>query len=255
MVYYGAKRLTLVGVDSVSRSVFIVHAHAEPQSFNGALTRLAVETLEAQGYQVCVSDLYAMGFNPVSDRRNFTSQKDATFFKQQQEELHASQVNGFAGDIEAELAKLEACDVLIFQFPLWWFGLPAILKGWVDKVFAMGRVYGGGKWYDNGAFVGKRALVSLTTGGPQAMYGSTGLNGDLEQILYPIHHGMLYFVGFEVLPPFVAWAPSRSGEETRQQYLQQYRQRLLTLDSTPALHFPRLADYDEHFQLKPAAVQ
>ena len=40
--------------------------------------------------------------------------------------------------------KLAWCEVLIFQFPLWWLGLPAILKGWVDRVFAVGRAYGGG---------------------------------------------------------------------------------------------------------------
>ncbi len=143
---------------------FIVHAHAEPQSFNSALTYQAQEVLTAAGHEVIVSDLYAMQFDPVSDRRNFTSQKDPDYFKQQVEEKYASEIDGFALDIQAELEKLDWCDVLIFQFPLWWFGLPAILKGWVDKVFVMGRVYGGGKWYDNGAFQGKKAMLSLTTG-------------------------------------------------------------------------------------------
>ena len=52
--------------------VFIVHAHPEKKSFNGALTATAVEALQAAGHEVQVSDLHAMGFNPVSDRRNFT---------------------------------------------------------------------------------------------------------------------------------------------------------------------------------------
>ena len=58
------------------------------------------------------------------------------FFKQQQEELYADEHLGFAPEIEAEIQKLERCDLLVFSFPLWWFGLPAILKGWVDRVFA-----------------------------------------------------------------------------------------------------------------------
>lgn len=54
---------------------------------------------------------------------------------------------------------------MIWQFPLWWFSVPGILKGWVDKVFAMGRTYGGGRIYEKGVFQGKKAMLSLTTGG------------------------------------------------------------------------------------------
>ena len=187
----------------------IVHAHAEPKSFNGALTRRAKEVLVAAGHEAIVSDLYAMQFNPVSDRRNFTNQKDPDYFKQQVEERHATEVDGFAVDIKAELEKLEECDVLIFQFPLWWFGLPAILKGWVDKVFAMGRIYSGGKFYDNGVLKGKKAMLSVTIGGGETMYSQTGLNGDINQILFPINHGIFRFVGFDVLPPFIVWSTSR----------------------------------------------
>jgi putative NADPH-quinone reductase len=111
-----------------------------------------------------------MKFDPVSDRRNFTTVKNPDYFKQQIEEMHATEVGGFAPDVEAELRKMEACDLMIWQFPLWWFGLPGILKGWADRVFAMGRTYGGERFYENGVFKGKRALLSLTTGGPEAVY-------------------------------------------------------------------------------------
>lgn len=74
--------------------VLIVHAHAEPQSFNGALAHEATAALTGTGHEVVVSDLYAMGFDPVSDRRNFVTVKDPRFFKQQAEEAHASEHNG-----------------------------------------------------------------------------------------------------------------------------------------------------------------
>jgi len=161
---------------------FIVHAHPEPQSFNGALTRAAAEALASSGHEVVISDLYAMGFNPVSDRRNFVTVHDPHYYRQQAEEAHAAQVGGFAGDIQAEMDKLFWCDALILQFPLWWFGLPAILKGWVDRVFASGgRIYGGGKWYDNGVFAGKRAMCSITIDAPPSLYSPNGLNGALAQ--------------------------------------------------------------------------
>ena len=108
--------------------VFIVHAHPEPRSFNGAMTRTAMDALQADGHEVEVSDLYAMQFNPVSDRRNFLQHKDPHIFKQQQEEIHAAERHGFAAEIAVEMDKLRWCDLLILQFPLWWFGLPGILK-------------------------------------------------------------------------------------------------------------------------------
>ena len=231
--------------------VFIVHAHHEPKSFNGALTRCAEKVLTENGHEVIVSDLYAMKFDAISDRRNFTTEKNPDYLKQQEEEKYATEMEGFSEDIKAEMEKLFWCDQLIFQFPLWWFSLPAVLKGWVDRVFAMGKIYGGGKWYDNGVFTGKRAMLSLTTGGPPTMYSSTGLNGDINSILFPINHGILNFVGFDVLPPFIAWAVSRVGDEGREEYLAQYTQRLLSLETTEPLVYPKLEDFDlTTFQLK-----
>lgn len=235
--------------------VFIVHAHAEKKSFNGALTRTAVETLEGAGHQVRVSDLYEMQFNPVSDRRNFVTVADPNFFKQQAEEGYATQHNGFAPDIQAELEKLDWCDMLIFQFPLWWFGLPAILKGWVDKVFAQSRIYGNGLWYDNGYFKGKRAVCSLTTGGPESMYMPDGLSGDIHQILYPINHGILYFVGFTALPPFLVHAATRATDEQRKEHLKRYSEFLLTLENCTPISYPLLKDYDDSFRLIKAKAE
>src|SRR5271165_7071051 len=159
-------------------NVFVILAHHERRSFNGALFDIAVATLTEAGHTVVTSDLHRMPFNPVSDRRTFVSVTDATYLKQQIEELHATETGGFAPEIEAELAKLEACDLMIWQFPLWWFSVPAILKGWVDRVFAMGRTYGGGRVYETGIFRGKRAMLSLTIGGPPETYRKDGRNGD-----------------------------------------------------------------------------
>ncbi len=209
----------------------VVFAHAEPSSFNGAMFRTAVDTLEAEGHEVRTSDLYAMGFDPVSDRRNFTTTKDADYFKQQIEEIHATEADGFAADIEAELEKLEWCDLMIWQFPLWWFGVPAILKGWVDRVFAMGRTYGGGRFYDTGFFRDKKAMVSTTTGGPKAAYEKGGFNGDLDAILRPVHRGVFYFVGFHVLAPTVVYGPAHLEAAEREQQLEAYAERLRQIES------------------------
>lgn len=224
--------------------VFIVHAHHEPTSFNGAMTREATAALIAAGHEVVVSDLYAMAFDPVSDRRNFLSVKDPEQLKQQAEEAYASECNGYVPELQAEMDKLAWCNILIFQFPIWWLGLPAILKGWVDRVFAVGRAYGGGRWFDGGVFAGKRAMCSVTVGGPAPVYSERGVYGPVSSILFPIHRGIFGFTGFTVIEPFVVYGPTRLHQEQRQAYLAAYRERVLGLEAAPTIASLGTADYE-----------
>lgn len=83
--------------------VLIVHAHHEPSSFNAALTREAVMALTKVGHEVIVSDLYAMGFDPVSDRRNFLTVADSARLRQQSEEAYASAHDSFVPELQAEM--------------------------------------------------------------------------------------------------------------------------------------------------------
>lgn len=193
---------------------------------NGAMFHEAVAALESAGHEVKVTDLYAMEFKPVSDRRNFTTTLDPQFFKQQLEEVHATKLHGFIPELDAEQQKVEWCDLMIWQFPMWWFSVPAILKGWVDRVFAMGRIYGSGHIYETGIFSGKKALLSLTTGGKEADYLKNGFNGDLLSMLKPLHRGILQFTGFSVLHPQVVYGPARMSAAERAEALANWRFRL-----------------------------
>lgn len=229
-------------------NVLIVHAHPEPQSFSSSLARTATEILTELGHTVVVSDLYTEGFQPVSGRSNFTTVKDANYFKQQQEELYATEHNGFAPDVEAEIRKLEATDLLIFSFPLWWFGLPGILKGWVDRVFPMGRVYGGAKMYEGGlgSKRGARALALMTTGGSSVAYSGRSVDLALSSILAPIHQGVFWFNGFLPVEPFVAWSPARVSGVERTAYLEQLKTRLRTIFDEAPIQLPPLADFPQN---------
>ncbi|MEM9366637.1 MAG: NAD(P)H-dependent oxidoreductase [Planctomycetota bacterium] len=161
-------------------NVLIVHAHHEPKSFSSALKDQAIDSLQRAGHDVVVSNLYKMDFDPVSDRRNFTTVKNEDYLKQQAEEAHASETGGFSTELEKEIRKLEAADAVIFSYPLWWFGVPAILKGWIDRVLVAGRIYGGSKLYESGVGGGtKRGMVLMTTGGGPDVYGGWGVNPSL----------------------------------------------------------------------------
>lgn len=83
--------------------VLIVLAHPESKSFNGAMFQTAIDTFKDSGHDVQYSDLHTMRFDPASDRRNFTSVKDPDYFKQQLEEMYATEVGGFIPEIEAEI--------------------------------------------------------------------------------------------------------------------------------------------------------
>ena len=231
--------------------VLIVYAHEEPHSFNGALKNTAIQTFEMAGHTVVVSDLYRMKFKAVADGEDFLERRDKHYLKRQMEEKVAVELGTLAHDITIEQKKLLDCDLLILQFPLWWFSMPAILKGWMDRVLSMGFAYGGGQWYDTGSLKGRKAMLSITTGGPDFMYSPLGRNGNIEKILFPIQHGILYFCGFEVLPPFIAYSPAHATDEQRAQMLDEYHQRLAALDTLQPLAFHPMSHYDERMQLKP----
>lgn len=224
-------------------NALIVYAHPEPQSFNAALRDAAVAVLQEQGHAAEVSDLYAMDFKPVVDREDFLTSYDEERFNVSLEQRHAHAHGGLAADIACELDRLQRADLLILQFPLWWFGMPAILKGWIDRVFVSGAVYGRSAMFERGKFRGKRALVCVTTGAPAQAFGPDSLNGDMLGLLAPLHRGVLAFTGMTVLPPYVAYHVPYAGAEVRAAMLLDYRAHLQGLDTTAPLPMPRLADH------------
>ena len=146
-------------------NVLIVFAHPEPASFSAALKDRAVTTLAGAGHVVAVSDLYAMRWNPTLGPAEFDEARaNEDSFDPSREQEHAFANGTHAADVRSEQAKVAAADLLLLHFPVWWFGMPAMMKGWVDRVFSRGFGYAAGRKYDRGHFKGKRAMLYLTTG-------------------------------------------------------------------------------------------
>jgi NAD(P)H dehydrogenase (quinone) len=207
-------------------NVLIVYAHPEPTSFNGALKDTAVATLRGDGHEVVVSDLYAEGFDPRAGRHDFVEARDPARFDYQAEQEHAANGAGYAPIIEREHQRLLRCDLLIMQFPLWWFGPPAILKGWIDRVLTYRRFYDMRNRFQNGVLKGRRGMLSVTTGGTPERFSADGLYGEIDAYLRPLHFGVLGYVGLEVLDPFVSYAASRSSREDLERQLEAWQRRL-----------------------------
>ncbi|MER7962316.1 NAD(P)H-dependent oxidoreductase [Streptomyces ardesiacus] len=222
----------------------IVHAHPEPRSLNGALKDLAVATLTAAGHEVRVSDLYAMDWKATADAADYGEYATSPL-RVVPNSGRAHEAGALTPDVAAEQEKLLWADTVVLQFPLWWYTMPAILKGWVDRVFTHRFAYGVGvhdgtrygERYGEGTLRGRRAILSVTVGGAESHYSDRGINGPIEDLLFPIHHGILYYPGFEVLPPFVLHGADRLGEDGFEDAAKAWRERLLSLETTEPIAF------------------
>ncbi|MEN0105607.1 MAG: NAD(P)H-dependent oxidoreductase [Pseudomonas sp.] len=226
-------------------NVFIVHAHPEPQSFCTAMKDLAVTTLEAAGHTVQVSDLYAMNWNPVASAADFAARNNPDYLVYALEQRHAHGQGALAADISAELEKLLAADLLIFNFPIFWCSVPAILKGWIDRVLVSGVCYGGLRFYDKGGLSGKKAMLSFTLGAQPHMFADEqAIHGELNLMLRHLQRGTLAYAGLTVLPPFAAYHVPYIDNDARTAMLADFREQLLQLDALQPLSFPKMAAFD-----------
>lgn len=214
-------------------NVLIVYAHPEPASFNAALKDRAVEALTAAGHSVVVSDLYGEEFNPVAGRNDFTTVADASRFHYQKEQAHAAREGGYASDIAREQARVRDADVLILQYPMWWGGSPAIVKGWCDRVLSYGFAYVDGTRFDTGLFRGRRAMLSITTGGTEERFSDQGVYGEMHRVIYQVQRLTLQYLGYTVEEPFVAYAAPRVDADRRARYLDALAARVTALAAMP----------------------
>lgn len=236
--------------------ILIVHAHPDSASLTRQLATTAADALESAGHKVMESDLYGMGFKAVFDGADFPDRNDPERLHFAGESFHAFSGGYQTADVVREQEKLLAADALILQFPLWWFSMPAILKGWIDRVWACGLAYnyqgqGNRLRYGEGAFAGKRALVSVTTGGPASDYAPRGINGPIEELLFPLTHGALFFPGFAVLPTYTVYGTSHIDAVGVEAAKAGLRARLATLFEDAPIAYRRQNDgnYPDHHHL------
>lgn len=233
-------------------NVLFVLSHPERKSFNGALVDVGTAFFRDRGDQVVVSDLYGEGFDPVEKRENYPEAMDPATFAPLAEQRHAYQSGSLCPEVTREIARLEAADLVIFQFPVWWHSVPAMLKGWFDRVFVSGGLYTSKMRYDRGYFRGRRALCSVTSGAPGDSFVEGGRGGGLDQILWSTNYS-LHYMGFSVLPPHATFGVQGHGysyasPEAFQAHLQEakaaFAARLATLTDEAPLRFPGWDDWD-----------
>ncbi|XP_016308630.1 NAD(P)H dehydrogenase [quinone] 1 [Sinocyclocheilus anshuiensis] len=231
------------------KTALIVYAHQSPASFNAAARDVAVQALTKQSYKVLVSDLYAMNFKASATAEDINGDlKNPEHFIYNNEMMVAWQDGRLSDDIAEEQHKLEQAELVIFQFPLYWFSIPAIMKGWIDRVLTQGFAFTLQKMYDNGIFKAKKAILSFTTGGTESMFKPDGVHGDINVPLWPLQNGVLRFCGFQVLAPQIFWCPAHTPPDARNAMLEAWRERLNGVFAEKPLSFAPTEYFDLSFQ-------
>lgn len=238
----------------------VVVAHPESRSFNAHLAGEAAAAWRAQGHTAAVVDLYAEGFDAREAAWHYADRLDPSRFDAQREQRHHWQRGALAPEIRRHLDLLHTADALLLQFPLWWFGAPALLKGWIDRVFVYGGLYDSRRRHERGVLRGRRALLSVTTGSSAAACAPDGREGDTRLLLWPLMYALQY-VGFDVLEPHLIHdvrgdlreADALRLDAQRRRQLETYRERLRDWPAWPSVRFNAAADFDDGTTLKPDA--
>jgi NAD(P)H dehydrogenase (quinone) len=223
-----------------------VLAHPRSTSFNARLFRDGVAEL-SRTRSVATSDLYAQGFDPVFP----DSELDVTLGRASGRAGGEYGRVPFPDDVIEEQRKLAAAELLVLQFPLWWYGPPAILKGWIDRVLTNGFAYGDmdpelgvPRRYGDGGLTGRRALVVVTVGEDERSIGERGISGDLDSLLFPLTHGALWYVGIETLDLHVVYDADGLDAAGVDREAERLRARIAGLDSETPRRYRALRDGD-----------
>jgi NAD(P)H dehydrogenase (quinone) len=253
---------------TVCVNVLWVFAHPEPCSLGAGLRDDGVRALGEAGHACRQSDLYAMKWKATLDRDDFV--EDDCLRPEERvlisaESKRAFQEGTLSPDIRCEQEKIDWADAIVLQFPLWWYGMPAILKGWFDRVFVKGYAYGvvdpddprRTLRYGDGTLAGKRALLIVSSGSPEAALGPRGINGQLDQVLFPLLHGTLWYTGMTVLPPVPVFGADRVGPEQFEAAAALVRERVTTIADTRPIPYRHQngGDYDDDLVLLPEHAQ
>lgn len=139
-------------------NILIVLANPKERCFSRDACAILMQECRARGHEVVLRDLYAMGFNPVASAADITGNLRGEV----------------AADVAEEQAHVRWADVIAFIHPIWWIDRPAILKGWIDRVFALGFAYGYAPNGAKGSLAGKKGLIISSAGSTQEHFDESG---------------------------------------------------------------------------------
>jgi len=185
--------------------VLVVVTHPNAKSFNHALLAHVSKGLKLAGHEVKIKDLYEENFDPVLKENDLAQIQNGTI----------------PAHIKKEQDELLWADGLVFIYPLWWFGRPAMLKGWFDIVLTNGLAFEYSEEGVKGLLKHKKAQVIITAGGSEDYFEQ---NNALEIVHRPITDGTLSFCGIEDISHKIYYDIATVSDEKRLAILDEVEQ-------------------------------
>ncbi|GAB3173766.1 NAD(P)H-dependent oxidoreductase [Telluribacter humicola] len=173
----------------------IIYAHPNEQSLNSYFKQQVVQALRQDGHEVQVRDLYQQGFDPVLSMQDVLGQMQGTV----------------EDKVRQEQDLIRWADTLTFIYPIWWTGMPAIMKGYIDRVMSYGFAYRYDQGVQKGLLTGKSAVIINTHGKSSQEYAAVGMDKALS---LTSDRGIYTYCGLDVKKHFFFGKADRATPET-----------------------------------------
>lgn len=173
----------------------IIYAHPNAVSLNHFFKQTVVESLQASGQEIVIRDLNEINFNPVLSL----------------EDMNGQRMGAVAKDVQTEQDFITWADNIIFIYPIWWTGMPAIIKGYIDRVFSYGFAYRYDQGIQKGLLTGKQTIIINSHGKSNAEYEAMGMDKALE---LTSDTGIFKYSGLEIKQHFYFDKADRASAES-----------------------------------------
>ena len=173
----------------------IIYAHPNPASLNHFLKQTVVESLEEAGQEIVVRDLNQIHFNPVFSL----------------EDMNGQRMGQVADAVKTEQDFISWADRVIFIYPIWWTGMPAIIKGYIDRVFSYGFAYRYDQGIQKGLLTGKKTVIINSHGKSNEEYQMMGMD---KALALTSDTGIFNYCGFEIQKHFYFDKADRASTES-----------------------------------------
>jgi NAD(P)H dehydrogenase (quinone) len=183
----------------------VVYCHPNPKSFCHAILESTVDTLRGKGNEVRIRDLYADGFDPILKGSDFA----------------AFQASTTPADIKAEQEHILWAEIITVIHPVWWTNVPAMLKGYIDRVFALGFAYAFGADGPRGLLGGRKVVILSTQGALNEDYNAAGMTDAMKKAS---DVAIYSFSGMAVLEHKFFGGATSVDDETRKRYLSEVKE-------------------------------
>ncbi|WP_426479772.1 NAD(P)H-dependent oxidoreductase [Chryseobacterium sp. CBSDS_008] len=158
----------------------IIYAHPNENSLNHTLLHTVVETLQSRNEEIIVRDLYTIGFDPVLSLADMQGQR----------------MGKVSDDVKTEQNHISWAEQITFIYPVWWTGLPAMMKGYIDRVFSYGFAYRYDQGIQKGLLKGKKTVIINTHGKSYEEYEKTGMD---KALTLTSDNGIFIYSGLEII--------------------------------------------------------